>query len=61
MKEIIRPNQQNLEKGVKGEQKDKDHGYNFKFEDHRKERHRENHISKENNGIYQYFNNIVNH
>ena len=56
-----RQNQQNLDKGVKGERKDKDHRYNFKFEDQRKERHREKHISKQNNGIYQYFNDTVSH
>lgn len=46
-----RQNQQNPDEGVKGVGKVKDHGYNFKFDDKEKERHREKHISQETKGI----------
>lgn len=50
-----RQNQQNPDEGVKGVGKVKDHGYNFKFDDKEKERHREKHISQETKGILSWW------
>lgn len=58
-KMLWRQNQQNLDKGVKGEGKVKDHGYNFKFDDKKKERHGETTFQRRNNGFY--FNDTVSH